>query len=674
MKTIKLVAVLILVLSYQMHAQEREITSLDKAEKDSLKVVNLDEIILIGREELSNQKQVKPLSSVEEYLERSLKVTMIKRGNYAWEPALNNMNSDRLSLTIDGMQIFGACTDKMDPITSYVDVSNLSAANIKSGQQGAEHGSTVGGSIDLQLQKGDFESEQWDIGIDTGFESNGETKIFSGEFNVSEESYFVNTDISYRQAGNYFAGGDTEVLFSQYEKFNISATAGFKTSEKGAIIGSMIYDRANDVGYPALTMDVSLARAVIGSVAYDYKDLSEEIKRWETKLYVNSIKHVMDDTKRPDIIIHMDMPGWSDTYGFYSKMNVAKGKHKLLFNANGYYNKSLAEMTMYPIDQDEALMFMLTWPDVRTVHTGIYGEDEIPLNEKESLKFTTRLAFQHELVADEFGLNSLQIFYPEMNDSQNRFLLNASAQYKLVNERSEWTFRGGYGERAPSVSEAYGFFLYNSYDNFDYIGNPYLGNEKSAEINANYDFKVQDFTIGAEASYFYMPDYIIGEIDPDLSPMTLGASGVKVYTALDYATILSSGLRMTYKFLTGFTLSGSMSYNLGQDDSNGSLPMIRPFQYGSTLAYQKGLFNAEIDMKGASEQANYGEAYGENPSDAYTILNMNIGSSFYFGSQKLIAKAGIENIFDVFYSTYADWNGIPRKGRNVFLNLSYVIK
>ncbi len=674
MQTIKFIAVLFLVLSYQLQGQEREVSSLDKTENDSLKVVNLDEIILIGREELSNQKQVKPLSSVEEYLERSLKVTMIKRGNYAWEPALNNMNSDRLSLTIDGMQIFGACTDKMDPITSYVDVSNLSAANIKSGQQGAEHGSVVGGSIDLKLQKGNFENEQWDIGLDTGFESNGNAKILSGEFNVSEDSYFVNTDISYRQAGNYFAGGDTEVLYSQYEKFNISATAGFKTSEKGAVIASMIYDRANDVGYPALPMDVSLARAAIGSVAYEHKELSEEIKRWESKLYVNSIKHVMDDTNRPNVIIHMDMPGWSDTYGFYSKMEVEKEKQQFLFNLNGYYNKSLAEMTMYPIDQDEPLMFMLTWPDVRTIHTGIYAEDKLSLNEKESLTFTTRLAFQHENIADEFGLNSLQIFYPEMEASQNRFLLNLSAQYKLVNKRSEWTFRGGYGERAPSVSEAYGFFLYNSYDNFDYIGNPYLGNEKSAEVNANYDFKVQDFSIGAEASYFYMPDYIIGEIDPDLSPMTLGASGVKVYTALDYATILSSGLRMSYKFLSSFTLSGSMSYNLGQDDTHESLPMIRPFQYGSTLAFKKGMFNAEIDVEGASEQSNYGEDYGESPSDAYTIFNMNIGSSFYFGSQKLIAKAGVENIFDVFYSTYADWNGIPRKGRNVFLNLSYIIK
>ncbi|MCP4882680.1 MAG: TonB-dependent receptor plug domain-containing protein, partial [Flavobacteriales bacterium] len=275
---------------------------------DTNKVVNLDEVILISREELNHQKQEKPLSSVDEYLEKSQKITMIKRGNYAWEPTMNNMNSDRLSVTIDGMQIFGACTDKMDPVTSYVDVSNLSAASIKSGQQGAEHGSIVGGGIDLKLQKSEFESDGWDIGLDTGFESNGEAKVFSSEFNFSEEKYFVNTDVIYRKSGNYSAGGNAEVLFSQYEKFNISATGGYKTSEKGAVIGSLIYDRANDVGYPALTMDVSLARAVIGSVAYEHKELTDDISRWESKLYLNSIKHVMDDTNRPDVPIHMDMP------------------------------------------------------------------------------------------------------------------------------------------------------------------------------------------------------------------------------------------------------------------------------------------------------------------------------------------------------------------------------
>ena len=104
-------------------------------------------------------------------------------------------------------------------------------------------------------------------------------------------------------------------------------------------MASVIYDRANDVGYPALPMDVSLARAVIGSLSYEHKELSDDIALWETKLYANSIKHVMDDTNRPDVIIHMDMPGWSDTYGFYSRADILKNKHHITLNLNGFYNK-----------------------------------------------------------------------------------------------------------------------------------------------------------------------------------------------------------------------------------------------------------------------------------------------------------------------------------------------
>jgi len=135
-------------------------------EQDTVKTVSLEEVIVISNGELQNQLQDKPLSSVDQHLEKSSKVNMVKRGNYAWEPAMNNMQSERLSLTIDGMQIFGACTDKMDPITSYADVSNLSAIHVNSGQQGTENGATIGGSIDLKLQKSYFDKELRSFGFD----------------------------------------------------------------------------------------------------------------------------------------------------------------------------------------------------------------------------------------------------------------------------------------------------------------------------------------------------------------------------------------------------------------------------------------------------------------------------------------------------------------------------
>ena len=323
-------------------------------QKDSIITINLDEVILISaRKALDYHRQPKPLSTLDEYLESSKKVDMVKRGAYAWEPTLNNMFSERLSVTIDGMRIFGACTDKMDPVTSYVDVSNLSKAHIASGQQGAEHGTTIGGAIDLELDRGNFKETGLYGGLETGFESNNQMSVVGAELNYSDSKFYLDTDIIYRKAENYFAGGDKEVQFSQFEKYNVSANGGYKIAEGRALTTSLIFDEARDVGYPALTMDVSLARAIIASIGFEQDILSGSLRDWKSKIYFNKVTHVMDDTKRPDVPIHMDMPGWSDTYGFFSQALLKLKKHQFLFKADGYYNKSLAEMTMYPNDPNE---------------------------------------------------------------------------------------------------------------------------------------------------------------------------------------------------------------------------------------------------------------------------------------------------------------------------------
>ncbi|HBY70421.1 MAG TPA: hypothetical protein DEG69_23270, partial [Flavobacteriaceae bacterium] len=83
-----------------LQAQEKQIDSL------GLLPVYLDEVLLIGHvKELKYQTGQKPLATLDEYLEGAQKVNMIKRGAYAWEPSLNNMTSERLVVTIDGMQI-----------------------------------------------------------------------------------------------------------------------------------------------------------------------------------------------------------------------------------------------------------------------------------------------------------------------------------------------------------------------------------------------------------------------------------------------------------------------------------------------------------------------------------------------------------------------------------------
>ena len=640
---------------------------------DSLKLIQLNEVIVISAgKQLDHQKQRKPLSTLDEFLESSLSVNMVKRGAYAWEATMNDMASERLAVTIDGMQIFGACTDKMDPITSYVDVSNLSQAEIGSGQQGAMFGNTIGGGINLKLDKSNFKPTGWNGSLETAYETNNKMRVFGGELNYSDEKFYLNTDAIYRKAENYYAGNDKEVLFSQFEKYNFSINSGYKLAEEKSISATLIFDEANDVGYPALTMDVSLARAVIGSVSFNQDTLFEDFTNWESKLYYNNIKHTMDDTKRPEVPIHMDMPGWSETAGFYTQANFNKEKNHFFFKLDGFYNKSYAEMTMYPADSNEPLMFMLTWPDVRTKDVGFYAEDHIPF-EKASLKLSTRLAYHSNTVADEFGLNSLRIFYPEMDKTNIRFLKSFSAQYhKMLNN---FHLNGGlsYGERAPSVSEGYGFYLFNSFDNHDYIGDPDLNTESSADANLSVTYKKPTFEITAGANYFHVFNYIIGVVDNSLSTMTIGADGVKIYTNLDYAQLFNASLSGRYNISNAFKLSGSVSYHRGIDNEGENLPLISPLSFRSALDFYKNQYSASLSVDGAGEQINYNPNYGETKTAAYATLSASFGKRFFIKDNDLFLKAGIENILDTNYSSYTDWNNIPRMGRNLSLTISYSI-
>ena len=104
------------------------------------------------------------VASIDEHLAQLSKVEMVRRGNYAWEPVVNNMATERVSTTIDGMKIFYACTDKMDPVTSYVESSNLQRISLNSGLDGNPQATgNIGGSIDLKLRRIGFDAQPSEI-------------------------------------------------------------------------------------------------------------------------------------------------------------------------------------------------------------------------------------------------------------------------------------------------------------------------------------------------------------------------------------------------------------------------------------------------------------------------------------------------------------------------------
>ena len=155
--------------------------------------------------------------------------------------------------------------------------------------------------------------------------------------------------------------------------------------------------------------------------------------------------------------------------------------------------------------------------------------------------------------------------------------------------------------------------------------------------------------------------------------MTIGADGVKVYTNLEYANLYNVSLDMVYQLTSELDWSGLVSYHRGTDQNGRNLPFISPLAYRSRLTYGQGNFSGTLTLSGALDQSDFNPDFGEDRTPAYALLSLSFGKTFSIGGDALYGKVGIENIFDRYYSTYSDWNNIPRMGRNFFMTLSYAI-
>ena len=634
-------------------------------EKDSASV--LQEVKISASVKKKIETDMKMSVTVDEYLASSQNISFIKRGAYAWEPLLNNMSQERSAITIDGMHIFGACTDKMDPVTSYVESNNLSTIDIQSGQQGSLHGATVAGSIDLKRKNTPFGLEKkWKGAYQTGLELNNKQFFNLGNISYSGDKWVADASISHRNAGNYYDGNNKEVNHSQYSKINTSAGLAYKTSALSSVRVDAIFDVAKDVGFPALPMDLWLSRALITSASY--KQLFEKgvIRIWDTKLYYNAIEHYMDDTQRPENLVHMDMPGWSTTYGLVSKASLKAGSHATEIQLNAYNNVSIAEMRMYPQDRSKRTMFAYSWPWVTTQFASLALTNSWDLSEKSRLNMGGSLGYNYNHSKYvEFNW----IFHPGAPQEKRRILPGLHANYELNIDQFDFSVGAGYGHRAPSVSEGYGYYIYNSFDRYDYIGNPDLKNEISYEANASAGFKNGKTSISTQINYFYIQNYIVGRILSLGSPMNYQSVGVKGYTSLNHAKIFNVVLNASHDILQHLHWKGTVAYASATDDNGSNLPFIRPVSYQTSLYWMHGKWGVKMSLNGDFMQRNYSPEYGEDPTPAYNIWNTSLDYHFSIGQAKLVLQLGAENLGNAYYSTYADWGNIPRMGRNIFASM-----
>ena len=649
------------------------------AQKDSQEIRNvmMKEIIIQNEKVPNNSKEKKQPKNLQTSTEQVLGgidgVNMIRRGNFAQEPVIRGLNAGQINVTIDGMAIFGACTDKMDPVSSYIEPNNLQSIVVNYGANDMAFGTSIGGGFNFKIKQPKLAAkETWSGMAGLGYETNGNAMQTLGAINYSGERLGITVNGIFRQAENYRAGGGEKISFSQYQKWNGSIAAKYKVGEHRFFQVNYIQDEGYDIGYPALTMDVAFAKAKIGSVSYMYHNNHGAIQHWETKIFSNYINHAMDDTRRPkeQVPMHMDMPGTSRTSGFYSELQWENGDHQLKARLNGFQNKLHAEMTMYP--DNGAPMYMLTIPDAQRDLLGFDISDKIKFGGKWSLITGGRIDVAHSSLFSDDGRKTLSGMHNgKLSKTGILYNLYLNPVYDL-NDHVTLYANVAHTMRVATLQELYGFYLFNRTDGYDYLGNPALKNERSWNASAGIIYNKGSVKLELEGFGYFIKNYIAGIHKRGYSVMTIGALGVKQYGNLSSATLVGGSVNAQWKLLTDLVLSTNNTYTRGTDDQSRSLPVMSPFKSVNQLNYnfKQVVFNVTGIYSAAQNKVNT-SFYGETKTPAYGLLNIRAGKTFHINKKQLAVNIGIDNLLDARYADHLDIMKIPRPGRNVVTHLTW---
>ncbi len=218
----------LLFISFKISRQAQTISSVMGA--DSMCVIDLQELFVSSKKKSSMQRlfhfyKSNNASTLEDILGRLPEITLQRRGSYGMEPSIRYFSGGQINVLVDGMRIHGACTDKMDPATIYIEPINLQQLQVQTADSGFMNGSSTGGTLNMKMAEPDFLHPNKLTGVfNSGYQTAAQSLYESLRLNYPAGKWALGASGTYRHHYNYRSGGGQIISFSQYEKINYLLT------------------------------------------------------------------------------------------------------------------------------------------------------------------------------------------------------------------------------------------------------------------------------------------------------------------------------------------------------------------------------------------------------------------------------------------------------------------
>ena len=465
--------------------------------------------------------------------------------------------------------------------------------------------------------------------------------------------------------------GGGKIPYSGVKAKNLLAGAIVKPAENWEISATYLYDRFWDAGYPALPMDVGFSQTQHGALGF--KNTSLDNLTWSGLLYANATSHAMDDTHRPFVPMHMDMPGSGSTTGAWSLLDFTKNENLFHLRLDWWQSIQSASMTMY--DYPNPVMYLETWPKTATNGLKAAFTGELPIQDK--LRLETGVIIESQSINLQSDIGRRQESVIQLGAPYERsFTLpgfSAGLRYTQTCE-NDIGISAAFSSRPPAMSELYGYYLFNALTNRDYIGNARLNPENIIQTELSGRFAWGKVKAKGALWGLIKKDPIDAIDAPDVSSMSYGAYGVRQWHNGDIEKRAGGEVEIKYEVLDNFELQSVNHVDHAWVSSDNKEP-ITAESGGTLLAIVKTkLVIIAPELQWAPPQKRYDALTEFTRAPGYAVTNLRFKGKIWLGRQ-IFWRAGIENVFDQQWNSALDWERFDthtplyRPGRNFYVGI-----
>ena len=601
-------------------------------------------------------------------------VNTIRRGGHGLEAVIRGQSDQRLNTFLDGAMVYGACSAKMDPASTYANVNNYDSVTVIKGTQSVLFGAGgPGGVVSFKRVTNPVTKPEYRIG--QNFDSNAGAYTTSGNmvFPLSSSSY-LRLNGSSTNAGNYETGAGIKPL-TEYSTTDYTVILGTLLSDGSKLEVNYSNNRQDKVGYPGLAMDIAYSYTDMYTLKYHRVTPLGIFSTMNMELFNTDIDHLMDNTtlgrKAEGANMAMKTPASSDTYGGRIIGTIGSD---IRAGIDYEHNTKNAEQNMVMSGSNAHLTYL--WPDVETEKLGLFMEMD-----KNNISYGLRYD-QVELDptradADPTGM---------MGRTANQ-VYSANGGYAAATKREFDNLSGfirlnkdlmggnsymslSINERAPDTTE-----LFNAKNNMNsammrHVGNPHLSSERHMTIEVGHDGMFLGNHITGSIYY--------NDVDDFVTTHRLDDSAMKARTYKNVDATLYGYELTAHRIVAGIDTTLNLNYTRGEDDTqNRALPQIMPLAGDLTFELKSAKTNYGLRINFADTQDRFDSKVLDTGETAgYTVYDIFAG---FEPTPNLRLTVGMSNITDKRYATHlnatntldgaADRTDEP--GRSFFGSLNY---